>query len=73
MDMRWPPGVVVIAPRVLARTDRHEAVAPFGIGQHAACTGEIRVERRVMLVDAVVVAPGGICLPDFDQDAGERL
>src|SRR5947207_8942754 len=59
MDVRGAPGVVVVAPWVLARADRHEAVVAVLVREEAPGTGEIRIDRRVVLVDTMVVASGG--------------
>ena len=56
MDVRRPPGVVVVAPGILARADGDEAVAALGVGDGAPGAGEVRVERRVVLVGLVRVA-----------------
>ena len=48
-----PPGVVVVAPGIGAGADGDEAVAALVVGQGAAAAGEVRVERRVVLVDRV--------------------
>ena len=65
--MRGPPGVVVVLPRVGPGLDRGEAVAAVVVGEHAAHPGEVRVDRRGVLVALVDVAPGGVGLPDLDQ------
>src|SRR5579862_565011 len=72
MDVRWTPGVGMIAPRVGTGLDGHEAVIAFRIGKRAAATSEIGIERRRMLVYLVGIAPGGIGLPDFHQRMGHR-
>src|SRR5436190_8408496 len=72
MHMRRPPRVVVIAPGIRAGLDRYEPVAAFAVGQDATDAGEIRIERRVVIVDRVAVAPGGIRLPHFDQRMRDR-
>ena len=46
VDVRRPPGVVVVAPRVGAGLDRHELVAAQAVGDHAAQPVEVRVQRR---------------------------
>src|ERR1700733_4915233 len=73
MDMRGTPGIVMIGPRVSARSDRNEPVAPFSIGQRKATTREIRVQRSIVPVDLVQVSPGSIALPDFDERMAHRL
>ena len=67
MDVRRPPRVVVVAPRILAGLDRDEAVAALGVGQRAAAAGEIGIDRRVVVVARVRIAAGGVGLPDLDQ------
>ena len=46
VDVRRPPGVVVVAPRIRAGLDRHEPVAAVVVGDGAAGAGEVRIERR---------------------------
>ena len=70
MDVRRTPGVGVIAPGVGAGLDGDELVVALGVGLRAAGAGEIRIERRRMLVDDVDVAAAGVGLPDFDQRIG---
>ena len=72
VDVRRTPGVVVVAPRVGARLDRREAVAALVVGQRAAAAGEVRVERRGVLVAVVAVATGGVGLPDLDELVAHR-
>src|SRR5256884_1772593 len=73
MDVRRAPGVVVVAPGILARPNADEAVAAFGVGHGAPGAGEVRIERRIVLIGAVRVAPGRVRLPDFDQAVRHRL
>src|SRR6185312_16010587 len=54
------------------RLDRHEPVAAVGVGTATAGAGEVRVERRGVLVDLVAVASARIGLPDLDQRASDR-
>ena len=44
VDVRRPPGVVVVAPRVGAGLDRHELVAAQAVGDHPAQPVEVRVQ-----------------------------
>src|ERR1700712_5509694 len=67
MDVGRTPGVVVIAPGIGAGLDGDEAVIALRIGLRAAGTGEIRIERRRMLVDDMDIAAAGIGLPQLDQ------
>ena len=46
VDVRGPPGVGVVAPRVGAGLDRDERVAALGVGHAAPDAGEVRVQRR---------------------------
>ena len=72
VDVRRPPGVVVVAPRVGAGLDRQELVAAQAVGDHAAQPVEVRVQRRRAGVDDVPVAAGGVGLPHLDQGVGHR-
>ena len=69
--MRGAPSVVVILPRVRAGLDGDEAIAAFGVGDGVAAAGEVRIERSVVLIDGVGVAPGGVGLPNFDERVRE--
>ena len=66
------PGVVMVLPRIRAGLDGDEAIAPFGVGDSVAATGEIWVERRVVLIDGMCVAPGRVGLPDFHEGVRQR-
>src|SRR5205085_4612541 len=57
----------VILPGVGAGTDGEEAVDAVLVGQAAANTEKVRVERPRPLVIAVDVAPGRIGLPDLEE------
>src|SRR6266850_5593711 len=72
MDMRRAPGVVVVAPGILARPDADETVTAFGVGHSAPGAGEVRIERCIVLIGAVRIAPGRVRLPDFDQGVRHR-
>src|SRR5204863_2400580 len=67
VDMRRAPCVVMIAPGIFAGANRDEAVAALRVGRRASGAGEVRVERRIVLVGAMWVAPGSVGLPDLDQ------
>src|SRR5262249_15038361 len=72
VDVRRAPGVLVVPPRVRARLDGDEAVAALTVGEAPAGAGEVRVERRGVLVDLVSVPSGGVRLPDLDERAAQR-
>ena len=72
MDMVRPPAIGMVAPRVRARLDGIELVAPLRIGNAAPAAPEVRVQRRVVLVVLVDIASGGVGLPDLDQRVGQR-
>jgi hypothetical protein len=57
----------MIAPRVSARANGHEAIETISICHSTTGTREIRIERRIMLITLMKVAPGGIGLPHLDQ------
>ena len=67
VNVLWAPGVVVIFPRVSAGPHCDKTVAAVFVGESAAFAGEIRVERRVVLVIFVQVASGGVGLPNFNE------
>src|ERR1700733_11606366 len=67
MNVRRPPGVVMVAPGVLARADGHEAIATLRIGERMAATREVWVQRSVVLVALMQITAGPVRLPDFDQ------
>src|SRR6187200_2099161 len=73
MNVRRPPGVVVVAPGVLPRADGHETVIPLSVGERAAGAGKVRIERRIVLVGTVRVAARSVRLPDLDQGMRNRL
>ena len=52
--------------------DRREVVPAVVVGEAAPHAGEVRVERRGVLVALVDVAPGGVGLPDLDQLTAHR-
>ena len=62
-----PPGVAVVLPRVGPGLDRGERVGAVGVGEAAAHAGEVRVDRRRVLVALVDVAPARVGLPDLDE------
>src|ERR1700730_16769159 len=67
MDMGRAPGVVMVAPGIRAGFHCNETVVALAIGLRPAGAGEIRIERRGMLVADVDIAAAGIGLPDFEQ------
>src|SRR5262245_11807258 len=72
MDVRRPPRVVMIAPRVRAGMDRGEAVLAAGVGEDAAGAREIRIERGAALIPVVAIPPPGVGLPDLDERVRHR-
>src|SRR5258706_10990817 len=73
MHVRGTPGVQMIPPWIRSRLDGDEPVKACVIGQGAARTREVRVERRVMVVDRIQVAPRRVGLPHLDQGVAHRL
>jgi hypothetical protein len=57
----------MITPRVGARANGDESIETIGIRQRASGTGEIRVERRIVLITMMTVTASGIGLPHLDQ------
>lgn len=72
MYVRGAPGVMVIGPRIGAGLDGNETVAAVVVGEHAAATSEIGIERGVVLIVLVQIAARGVGLPDFDERVAHR-
>src|SRR5207248_9583281 len=72
MDMVRPPRIVVIAPGIGAGLDRGEPVPALIVGIDPALATKVRIDRRVMLVRRVLIAAGGVGLPDLDDGARDR-
>ena len=71
--MVGPPGVGVVAPRIGAGLDGDELIPAIRIGEDPAFALEVGVERRIMRVTRMVVAAGGVGLPDFDHGVGHGV
>ncbi len=65
--MRRSPGIGMVAPRVSARTYRHKSIKTIVIGERSTGTGEVRVQRRIMLIALMPVTTRSIGLPHLDQ------
>src|SRR5690242_1623384 len=63
---RTPPGVLH-RNGVGAGLYGEEGIAALLVGPHAPVADEVRVERRVALVDRVVVATRRVRLPELDD------
>src|SRR4029077_10834507 len=72
VDMLRPPRIMMIAPRIRAGLHRHEAIRAVDIGHHSADSGEVRIERRFVLVAVVSIAARGVGLPNFDETLWNR-
>src|ERR1700751_274616 len=72
MDVCWTPGIVMVAPRVFARTNGFKSKAAFRVSNKRRAAGEVRVEWGIMLIAGVKVTPGGIGLPDPDKGPSNR-
>src|SRR4029453_11670413 len=72
VDMCRAPGVAVVLPWVRPRLDRRKPVGPVISGQTPADSGEVRVDRRRMLVTFVQVSAAGVGLPDLYQLTADR-
>src|SRR5471030_1629325 len=73
MNVRRPPGIVVVLPRIGAGLDGDELVLAVVVGAGAAATGEVGIERRVMLVAGMMVATRRVALPDLQHRPRYRL
>src|SRR5215469_6733419 len=62
----------MIPPRISARLDGDKPIAALCVGCSAARPGEIRIERRRVLLALVAIAAARVGLPDFYQCVGDR-
>src|ERR1700730_5064763 len=69
VNVRRAPGILMVLPRVGAGFYGDKTIAAFTIGEHASAAGEIRVERRAMLIHTMAVAPRRVGLPNFDKSS----
>src|SRR6266508_2784668 len=67
MEMRRPPRVRMIEPRIGAGLDREITIFTLLIGHAASRADEIRIQRRIMLVDGMMITAGGVRLPNLDE------
>src|SRR6516164_2031033 len=72
MNMGRPPRVRMIEPRIGTRLDREEAIFAVLIGHAAASADEIWIQRRLVLIHLMMIAAGGVRLPDLDQRIWHR-
>src|ERR1700722_8011784 len=72
VNVRRTPGILVITPWVGTRLDGQKAIRSVGFGQATAHPGEVRIDRRRVVVALVVLATGSIGLPDLDELARHR-
>src|ERR1700676_573087 len=73
VNVRRAPGVRMILPRVRARLYRNKTITAFPIGQHTSAAREIRVQRGIVLIHAMAVAPSRIGLPNLNESSGNRV
>src|SRR5262245_2702720 len=67
MQMRRAPRIRAVAQGISARLDRDKAIASIAVGDCLSGTGEIGIERRVVLVDRMVITTSGVALPELDE------
>src|ERR1700693_4468164 len=72
MNVCRPPGIVMVAPGILAGADGHEAISALRIGERMAAACEIRIQRSIVLVAFVQITPGRVGLPDLDKRVSHR-
>src|ERR1035438_3833640 len=70
MNMRRTPRIVMILPRVRAGFNGDETINAILIRHSAACSGEVGIERRWMIVLRVPVTASRVSLPNLDQRVG---
>src|SRR5437879_11559047 len=64
------PGILMILPRVRAGFYGDKTIAALAIGEHASAAGEIRIERRAVLIHTMPIAPRRVGLPNLHQRSG---
>src|SRR5262245_50408567 len=62
----------MVAPGIGTWLDADELVIALCVRDTAAGAREVGIERRVMLINDVTIAAGGIALPDLDKGIGYR-
>ena len=67
MDMRGPPVVHAIGPRVGARLDCTELVRAIFACDRAPASAEVWIEWRKIAFFLVAIPTASICLPKFEQ------
>src|SRR5260370_17029511 len=63
----------MVLPRIGAGFDDDEFVAALIVGAVTAAAVEVGIERCIVLVAGMVVAAGGVALPDLHHGLGDRL
>ena len=72
VNVRRPPGVGVVAPRIRGGLDGHEPIPPVRVGGAPAAAAEVGVERGRVVVDLVAVPSGRVGLPDLHERVRQR-
>src|SRR5215469_844400 len=72
MDMRWPPGIVMIAPGIGSGTNRNVTVTSLLVADDAADTREVGIERRRPIVPGMDVPASCVGLPNLNHRVGYR-
>jgi len=71
--VRRAPGILVVAPRVSSWLDGDKTVRALSVRQQPSAAREIWIEWRGMSIEVMVIAPGGVCLPQLDQRAANWM
>ena len=72
VNVRRPPGVGVVAPRIRGGLDGDEPIPPGRVGGAPASAAEVGIERGRVVVDVVAVASGRVGLPDLHERVRQR-
>src|ERR1700691_2831887 len=73
MNVRRPPRIVMVLPRISSRLDGGKAVSTVCVRQYAAGAGEIRIQGRGMTILLMPITSRGIGLPNFHQRVWKRM
>src|SRR5262249_39596730 len=67
------PCVRRVPPGIGAGFDGQEAIISVFVSHRLTNAGKVGIERRIMLVDRVVIPAGSVALPQFDQGTRDRV
>jgi len=73
MNVRGTPRERMVQPRIGPGLHGDEAIPAVVVGERAAHAVKIGIERRIVHVDGMVIAPRSVRLPDLDERSAHGL